>query len=44
MYLKVARSDDRLVVVDCRDRSGMMQSPGVISSLILKIISERGLI
>ena len=22
IYLKIARSDDRLVVVDCRDRSG----------------------
>jgi dTMP kinase len=44
IYLKVARYDDRLAVVDCGDRSGMMQSPEVISSLILKLINERGLI
>ncbi len=44
IYLKVARSDDRLAVVDCRDRSGLMQSPEAIFSLILKLISERGLI
>jgi len=44
IYLKVARSDDHLVVVDCRDRRGLMQSPEAISSLILKLISEKGLI
>jgi dTMP kinase len=44
MYLKVTRTDDRLVVVNCRDRNGLMQTPEEISSLILKIISERRLI
>jgi dTMP kinase len=44
IYLKVARSDNRLVVVDCRDGNGLMQAPRVISSIILKIIIERGLI
>jgi dTMP kinase len=44
IYLEVARSDDRLAVVDCRDRSGLMQSPEAIFSLILKLIRERGLI
>ncbi len=44
MYLKVSRADDRLVVVNCRDRNGLMQSPEEISSLILKIIEERKLI
>jgi dTMP kinase len=44
VYLKVARSDDRLVVVDCRDKHGSMQSPEMISSLILRIIRERKLI
>jgi dTMP kinase len=44
IYLKVASSDDRLVVVDCRDRRGQMQSPEAISLLILKLINERGLI
>jgi dTMP kinase len=44
IYLKAARSDDRLVVVDCRDSNGQMRTPQAISSIILKIISERGLI
>jgi dTMP kinase len=44
MYLKVAGSDHHLIVVDCHDRNGSMQSPEVISSLILKIITERKLI
>ena len=44
IYLKVAGFDERLAVVDCRDRRGMMQSPEVISSLILKLINERRLI
>jgi dTMP kinase len=44
IYLKVARFDDRLVVVDCRDGSGLMQTPRSISSIILNIISGRGLI
>jgi len=44
IYLKVARSDDRLVVVDCRNSSGLMQSPQIISSMIINIIGERGLI
>jgi dTMP kinase len=44
IYLKVARSDDRLVVIDCNQENGLMQSPEMISSFILKIISERNLI
>lgn len=44
VYLKTARSDDRLVIVDCCDTNGLIQSPEIISSLILKIISERKLI
>jgi len=44
IYLKVAGFDERLAVVDCRDRKGMMQSPEVISSLILKLINKRRLI
>jgi dTMP kinase len=44
VYLNVARSDDRLVVVDCHDKYGMMQSQEMISSLIVNIISERKLI
>jgi dTMP kinase len=44
VYLKLARSDDRLVVVDCRDRNGLMQSPEMISSLILEIVRGKKLI
>ncbi len=44
IYIKVSRSDERLVVVDCNEGNGLMQSPEIISSLILKIISERKLI
>jgi dTMP kinase len=44
VYLKVARWDDTLVVVDCHDRNGLMQSAEMISSLILKIVSEKKLI
>jgi len=44
IYLKVARSDNRLAIVNCRDSGGLMRSPQAISSLILQIITERGLI
>lgn len=44
VYLRVASSDDRLVVVNCCDKNGSMQSPEIISSLILKIISDRRLV
>lgn len=44
IYLKVANSDERLVVVNCSNSKGTMQSPETISSNILRIISERGLI
>jgi len=44
VYLRVARSDDNLVVVNCCDRNGRMNEPKVISGLILKIISARKLI
>lgn len=44
MYLKVARTDNRLAVVNCCNSNGSMKSPEDISSLILNIISERKLI
>jgi dTMP kinase len=44
IYIKVSRSDERLVVVDCNEGNGLMQSQEIILSLILKIISERKLI
>jgi len=44
IYLKVARSDDRLCVVNCRNKDGIMLPPKVISSLILNIITEKRLV
>jgi dTMP kinase len=44
MYLKVAKTDNRLIVLDCHDRNGSMQSPEEISSHILTIITEKKLI
>jgi dTMP kinase len=41
IYLRVARSDKRLVVVNCCTKDGSMKSPEEISQLILKIISDR---
>jgi len=44
IYLRVARSDERLIVVNCRDKEGRMQTPEEISRLILRIISDRKII
>ena len=44
IYLRIARSDDRLVVVNCCNRYGRMQPPEEISRLILKIIDDSKLI
>lgn len=44
MYLKAAGLDDRLVIVDCKGNDGSIQTPGVISGMILNKINERGLI
>jgi len=44
VYLKVARSDDRLVVVDCSDKNGLIKTPELISSLIMNLIHMRGII
>jgi dTMP kinase len=44
IYLRVARSDDRMVVVNCCGKDGRMLPPDEISWLILKIISDRKLI
>jgi dTMP kinase len=44
VYLRVARSDDHLVVVNCCDRNGRMNEPKLISEIILRIISDRKLI
>ncbi len=44
VYLKVARIDDHLVVVNCCNREGKMNRPETISGLIVKIITDRKLI
>lgn len=44
IYLEVAGRDDRLCVVECRDKNGHMQTPDAISTLILNIIIEKELI
>jgi dTMP kinase len=44
IYLKVAQSDDRLAIVDCRDKKGNMRPPGDISALILELMRQRKLI
>ncbi|MDP4223490.1 MAG: dTMP kinase [Bacteroidota bacterium] len=44
IYLRVARSDDRLVVVNCCDKAGRMHPPEEISRSILTIINDRKLI
>jgi dTMP kinase len=44
VYLKIARSDDRLIIVTCYDRNGIMESPEMISSKIIDILNDRKLI
>lgn len=44
IYLKVSRSDERLDVIDCGGKNGLMLPPGEISSLIIDLISEKKLI
>jgi len=44
VYLRVARMDDRLVIVNCCNKNGKMKEPGVISDLIQELISDRKLI
>lgn len=44
VYLRIARTDDRLIVVNCSDKAGRMRSPREISQSILTIISDRKLI
>jgi len=44
IYLKVARSDNHLCVVDCSSENGNMLSPERIFGLIINIMKERKLI
>lgn len=43
IYLKVALSDDRLVVVDCSDKNGKMLPPEKIFDLITDLITGKNL-
>lgn len=44
IYLRVAKSDDRLAVIDCSSSNGTMLSPSQIFDLILKLLTEKKLI
>jgi dTMP kinase len=44
IYLRVAKSDDRLAVVDCSNRDGEILSPDEIFDLIIRILAQRNLI
>jgi dTMP kinase len=44
IYLKVAKSDDRLAVVNCSDTNGAMLAPDEIFKRIVKIFTDRKLI
>jgi dTMP kinase len=44
VYLRVAKSDDRLAIVNCSNRNSAMMSPDEIFELIVKIIIKRELI
>jgi dTMP kinase len=41
IYFRVAQSDERLVLIDCSNKSGAMLSPAEIFNMILKILSLR---
>lgn len=44
IYLRVAKSDNRLEVIDCSDSNGAMLPPGEIFNLIVKIFTDRKII
>jgi dTMP kinase len=44
LYLKVAKSDNRLAVVDCSNADGVMRTPDEIFRFIMKIITSRKLL
>ena len=41
IYLRVAQNDDRLALIDCSNKNGVMLSPHEIFSLIVKILDIR---
>lgn len=44
IYLRVAQNDNRLALVDCSNKKGVMLSPSEIFNLILNILKVRNLI
>jgi len=44
IYLKVARTDERLAIVNCSNSSGLMLTPDEIFTLIVDIFTEKKLI
>jgi dTMP kinase len=44
IYLKVAQTCDRMVVVNCGDNNGIILTPDKISNLIIRIITDRKLL
>jgi dTMP kinase len=44
IYLKVAKTYDRIAVVNCGDNNGIMLTPDKISNLIIRIITDRKLL
>lgn len=44
MYLRVSQSDDRLAVVNCSSKDGVMLNPYEIFDLIIKIFKEKKLL
>lgn len=41
IYLKVAREDGNLALIDCSNKNGEMQPPGIIFDTILKLLKDR---
>jgi dTMP kinase len=41
IYFRVAKNDDRLVLIDCSNKNGAMLSPDEIFNMILKILNVR---
>lgn len=41
IYLKVARNDGNLALIDCSNKKGEMLSPGIIFDIIIKLLKDR---
>jgi dTMP kinase len=42
IYIRVAETDSRLCIIDCRDTTGNMLPPETISDRIVKVITKKG--